>query len=42
MNSERMENMMPEMMEKMSGGMGSGDQKEMMMGMMPVFLYWST
>ena len=34
MNSEQMQNMMPEMMEKMFGGMSTDDKKEMMMGMM--------
>lgn len=34
MSSERMENMMPEMMDKMLGGMSTDDKKEMMMGMM--------
>ncbi len=34
MNSEQMQNMMPEMMEKMFGGMSTDDKKEMMTGMM--------
>lgn len=34
MNSEQMQSMMPEMMEKMFGGMSADDKKEMMMGMM--------